>query len=163
MAALAARVELPGAARDEALAAFAAQFADEPLVMLKWLALQAGSSETASVAGVRALMAHASFAMTNPNCCYSLFGPFSSTPAFHAADGSGYAFLGEVVRQLDAVNPQVASRIVSAFSKLGQYDAARRALILRELEGLAAHAGLSENVGEIVSRSIASAKAQASA
>ena len=163
VAALAALVELPGAERDEALAAFAAQFSDEPLVMLKWLALQAGSSETASVAGVRALMAHASFSITNPNCCYSLFGPFASTPAFHAADGSGYAFLGEIVRQLDAVNPQVASRIVSAFSKLGQYDAVRRALMLRELEALAAHAGLSENVGEIVARSIASAKAQASA
>ena len=59
------------------------------------------------MAAIRALEGHASFAVTNPNCCYSLFGPFSSTPAFHAADGSGYAFLGEVVRQLDAVNPQV--------------------------------------------------------
>ena len=163
VAALGALVELPGAARDEALAAFAAKFADEPLVMLKWLALQAGSPATASVAGVRALMQHASFAMTNPNCCYSLFGPFAGTPAFHAADGSGYAFLGEVVRQLDAINPQVGSRIVAAFAKLGQYDEARRALMLRELEGLAAHAGLSENVGEIVQRSIASAKAAAAA
>jgi len=161
VAALGALVELPGAAREEALAAFAAKFADEPLVMLKWLALQAGSPASSSVAGMRALMTHASFAITNPNCCYSLFGPFSSTPAFHAADGSGYAFLGEVVRQLDAVNPQVAARIVSAFSKLGQYDATRRAMMLKELESLATHAGLSENVGEIVSRSIASAKAKA--
>ena len=92
---------------------------------------------------------------------HSLFGPFAGTPAFHAADGSGYVFLAEVVKQLDAINPQVGSRIVSAFSKLGQYDKARRALMLKELEGLAAHAGLSENVGEIVARSIASAKEQA--
>jgi aminopeptidase N len=161
VAALGALVELPGAAREDALAAFAGKFADEPLVMLKWLALQAGSPSSASVEGMRALMKHASFAITNPNCCYSLFGPFAGTPAFHAADGSGYSFLGEVVRQLDAVNPQVASRIVSAFSKLGQYDTARRAMMLKELESLAAHPGLSENVGEIVARSIASAKAKA--
>lgn len=65
------------------------------------------------------------------------------------------------MRQLDAVNPQVGSRIVAAFSKLGQYDAARRALMLKELKALAAHPGLSENVGEIVQRSIASSSSSA--
>ena len=162
VAALGALVEMPGAARDEALAAFAAQFADEPLVMLKWLALQSASPGSASVAALRALEGHASFAVTNPNCCYSLYGPFCSTPAFHALDGSGYAFLAEAVRRLDGINAQVASRIVGALSKLGSYDARRRALMRKELEGIAAHPGLSENVGEIVARSLAaSAPAQA--
>lgn len=72
--------DLPGADRDAALAAFAAKFADEPLVMLKWLALQSGSPFTASVADVRALMSHPSFKITNPNACYSLFGPFCMYP-----------------------------------------------------------------------------------
>ena len=156
IAALAALIDVPGAERNEALAAFAAEFADEPLVLLKWFALQAAASGAGTTEAVRGLMGHASFDITNPNCCYSLFGPFSSTPAFHAANGSGYAFLASVVRQLDAVNPQVGARIVAAFSKLGQYDARRRKLMHVELTGLAAHKGLSENVAEIVARSLAS-------
>lgn len=39
---------------------------------------------------------------------YSLIGGFCGSPVnFHAKDGSGYKFLGEVVLQLDKINPQV--------------------------------------------------------
>jgi aminopeptidase N len=158
MATLAALVEQPVEckARAEALAGFYGRWKSEPLVLLKWLGVQAGSSNPANVAVVRALMEHPAFSITNPNACYSLFGGFTagSVPAFHAADGSGYAFLGSVVRQLDAVNPQVAARIVGAFARYRSYDARRQALMRRELEALAA-GSLSENVGEIVTRSLA--------
>ena len=49
---------------------------------------------------VRGLMQHPAFAMSNPNMCYSLFLSFlRSTPNFHAADGSGYAFLADSILQ----------------------------------------------------------------
>ena len=39
---------------------------------------------------------------------YSLIGGFcGSLVNFHAKDGSGYKFLGELVVQLDKLNPQV--------------------------------------------------------
>lgn len=39
---------------------------------------------------------------------YSLIGGFCGSPVnFHAKDGSGYKFLGEMVVQLDKLNPQV--------------------------------------------------------
>lgn len=155
IASLAALIDLPGAERDEALSSFAEEFKDEPLVLLKWFSLQAMASGTRTTEIVKKLKAHPSFVITTPNFCYSLFGAFSSsTESFHNIDGSGYKFLAEVVVELDAINPQVASRIVSAFAKLGQYDSARRALIRKELENIAAHK-ISENVGEIVSRSLA--------
>jgi aminopeptidase N len=156
IASLAALVDHPGAERDEALSSFAEQFKDEPLVLLKWFSLQAMASGTKTTEIVKALKSHPSFVITTPNYCYSLFGAFSSsTESFHNIDGSGYKFLAEVVVELDAINPLVASRIVSAFAKLGQYDSARRALMRKDLENIAAHKGLSENVGEIVSRSLA--------
>ena len=157
IATLAALIDLPGAERDEALTSFADQFKDEPLVLLKWFSLQAMASGTQTTEVVKKLKAHPSFVITTPNYCYSLFGAFSSsTESFHNIDGSGYKFLAEVILELDAINPQVASRIVAAFSKLGLYDATRRALMRKELEFIAAHKGLSENVGEIVSRSLSS-------
>lgn len=45
----------------------------------------------------------------NPTQVYSLIGGFCGSPVnFHAKDGSGYRFLGEVVVQLDKLNPQVS-------------------------------------------------------
>jgi len=39
---------------------------------------------------------------------YSLIGGFCGSPVnFHAKDGSGYKFLGDIVVQLDKLNPQV--------------------------------------------------------
>lgn len=44
---------------------------------------------------------------------YSLIGGFCGSPMnFHAKDGSGYKFLGEMVVQLDKINPQVCLKHV---------------------------------------------------
>jgi aminopeptidase N len=163
IAALGALVALPSApagsvaaaAATEALAAFADRFKGEPLVLLKWLGIQAG---VASVAQVRELMAHSSYSIANPNCNYSLFGAFAngSTEAFHAIDGSGYAFFADIIKQLDAVNPQVAARMASPFTRFKSYDKARAALMVEQMKILAA-SSLSANVAEIIERTLASA------
>jgi len=141
--------------RAAAFAAYAARFADEPLVMLTWLELQCTRADAG--AAVRALMTHAAFSLTNPNACYSLFGAFARcAPAFHAPDGSGYAQLAGIVRQLDAINPQVAARIVTPLTRLQSYDARRAAQMRAALQGLAqAQPPLSANTAELVHRSLA--------
>lgn len=70
---------------------------DKPLVLLKWLATQAGSAAPGNVGRVRELMGHPAFSAANPNCCYSLFLGFARSVNFHAADGSGYEFIGDAV------------------------------------------------------------------
>lgn len=51
--------------------------------------------------------------MTNPNNVYALLlAFFMNNPAeFHRPDGEGYKFWVECVLKLDALNPQVASRV----------------------------------------------------
>ena len=78
-----------------------------------------------------------------------------NTPHFHAQDGSGYAFLGEQVRQIDRFNPQIASRLVQAFNVLDKVDAPRQALMRAELLRIQAEPTLSKDVGEIVSKALA--------
>lgn len=53
--------------RDGALAAFAARWKDEPLVLLKWLSLQAMSGHPGTTEAVRGLMSHPAYSPTNPN------------------------------------------------------------------------------------------------
>lgn len=77
-------------------------------VVNKWFALQAMSDIPGNVENVRSLLNHPAFDMRNPNKVYSLIGGFCGSPVnFHAKDGSGYKFLGEIVLQLDKINPQV--------------------------------------------------------
>ncbi|PWZ52569.1 Puromycin-sensitive aminopeptidase [Zea mays] len=128
-AALAALSQNPGQVRDDALLDFYNKWQHEYLVVSKWFALQATSEIPGNVANVQKLLSHPAFDLRNPNKVYSLIGGFCGSPVnFHAKDGSGYKFLGEIVLQLDKINPQVASRMVSAFSRWRRYDKTRQAL-----------------------------------
>lgn len=50
---------------------------------------------------------------------YSLIGGFCGSPVnFHAKDGSGYKFLGELVVQLDKINPQVSTNSKSNLASI---------------------------------------------
>ncbi|CAL8157303.1 unnamed protein product [Prunus armeniaca] len=155
-AALAAIAQNPGKTRDDILADFYSKWQEDYLVVNKWFALQAMSDVPGNVENVRNLLSHPAFDLRNPNKVYSLIGGFCGSPVnFHAKDGSGYKFLGEIVMQLDKINPQVASRMVSAFSRFRRYDETRQNLAKAQLEKILATNGLSENVFEIASKSLA--------
>ncbi|KAF5935449.1 hypothetical protein HYC85_026578 [Camellia sinensis] len=131
-AALAAIAQNPGQTRDDVLADFYSKWQHDFLVVNKWFALQAMSDIPGNVENV-----------------YSLIGGFCGSPVnFHAKDGSGYKFLGEIVVQLDKLNPQVASRMVSAFSRWKRYDETRQSLAKAQLEMIMSANGLSENVSD---------------
>ncbi|KAM3321725.1 puromycin-sensitive aminopeptidase isoform X1 [Capsicum chacoense] len=154
-AALAAIDQQP-AIREEILADFYNKWQHDYLVVTKWLALQAMSDLPGNVENVKKLLKHTAFDMRNPNKVYSLIGGFCGSPVnFHSKDGSGYKFLGELVVQLDKINPQVASRMVSAFSRWKRYDETRQSLAKEQLEMILSAEGLSENVFEIASKSLA--------
>ncbi|OAE29307.1 hypothetical protein AXG93_3102s1340 [Marchantia polymorpha subsp. ruderalis] len=156
-AALAAIAQNSGSARTQALSDFYDQWKHETLVVNKWLALQAASDIPGNVRNVRDLLDHPAFDICNPNKVYSLIGGFfASVVNFHAKDGSGYELLGDVVIQLDKLNPQVASRMVSAFSRWRRFDEERQALAKEQLERITKLEGLSDNVFEIASKSLAS-------
>ncbi|XP_071918367.1 puromycin-sensitive aminopeptidase-like [Coffea arabica] len=156
IAALVAIEQKPGEIRDQVLADFYNKWQHDFLVVNKWFALQAVSDIPGNVENVKKLLAHPAFDLRNPNKVYSLIGGFcGSRVNFHAKDGSGYKFLGEIVVQLDKLNPQVASRMVSAFSRWKRYDETRQNLAKAQLEMILSSNGLSENVYEIASKSLA--------
>jgi aminopeptidase N len=156
VAALGALVSRDCAEREEALDAFYEQWKHDPLIMNKWLGLQASASLPNNVENVKALMKHPAFDVKNPNKVYSLIGGFvGGCPSnFHDASGSGYEFLGDVVLQLDAINGSVAARMVAGFTRWRKYDEKRQALMKAQLERIVNKEGLSENVYEIVAKSL---------
>ncbi len=155
MAALAALANCDCAERAQALDAFYAKWKDEPLVVDKWLAVQAGSRLPGTLVEVRKLLAHPAFDIRNPNKVYALIRSFCGNHVcFHAADGGGYAFLAEQVIAIDAFNPQVAARMARAFDRWRKFDAGRRRHASAALERIRDAQGLSKDVAEIVSKAL---------
>jgi aminopeptidase N len=142
--------------REEALATFHDKWKHDPLVMDKWLAIQATSRLPNTLATVKKLMTHPVFTIKNPNKVRALIGSFASNSVrFHDPSGAGYAFLADQVLVLDPMNPQIAARLVSAFTLWKRYDAKRQALMKKELERILAAPKLSKDVYEVVSKSLA--------
>jgi aminopeptidase N len=156
MAALAVLSKIDCPQREEALQHFHDRWQHDPLVMDKWFGLQATSSLPGTLQQVQTLMQHSLFDIRNPNKVRALVGNFAMRNPlhFHAQDGSGYTFLKERVLELDAMNPQIASRMVRPLMNWRQYEPTRSAAMKAQLEQLKAHSGLSGDVYEIVSKSL---------
>ncbi len=141
--------------REQALAAFYDRWQGEALVVDKWLAVQSTSRRPNTLATVQALSRHPAFDLGNPNKVYALLRSFGANLVrFNAADGSGYAFLADKLIELDAKNPQVASRLARCFDRWKRFDAGRQTHAKAALERIRDHAGLSRDVQEIVLRSL---------
>ncbi|MYG14271.1 MAG: aminopeptidase N, partial [Gammaproteobacteria bacterium] len=142
--------------RAEVLDDFYQRWHHESLVVNQWFGIQASARGT-DVAAVRELEAHPGFDPSNPNKLRSLYGAFTrqNSRNFHVADGSGYDFLANVIAGLDAKNPQMASRLLTPLTQWKKFDAARQRLMRAGLERLEAKEGLSKDVFEVVTKSLA--------
>jgi aminopeptidase N len=142
--------------REAALASFHDTWKDDPLVMDKWLAIQATSRLPNTLDEVKKLTRHPVFSIRNPNKVRALIGAFASNAVrFHDPGGAGYDFLADHVLTLDALNPQIAAKLVSAFTLWKRYDEKRKALMRAQLERILAAPKLSKDVYEVVSKSLA--------
>ena len=141
-----------------ALDRFHALFKDDALVLDKWFALQAGTSDRNGnvLPAVRRLMARADFNLRNPNRARSvIFSYCSANPgAFHRADSAGYVFWGDRVIELDGINPQVAARLARALDRWSRLAEPYRSAAREAIARVAAKPDLSNDVREVVSRAL---------
>jgi aminopeptidase N len=157
MAALGTLSQHDGPARTEALQDFYERYQTDPLIIDKWLGLQAMIAEEGTLERVRSLTSHPAFSMNNPNRVRSLIGSFAqgNPTQFNRADGAGYEFVADAVLTLDGKNPQVASRLCTAFRSWRALESARRDKAQAALRRIAAAPNLSADVNDIVSRALA--------
>ncbi|MDO8769764.1 MAG: aminopeptidase N [Burkholderiaceae bacterium] len=157
--ALSALVNTGHALATLALAQFHATFKNEPLVLDKWFALQAGAPDHDGniLPIVRQLMTLPDFNLRNPNRARSvIFSYCSANPgAFHRADAAGYVFWSERVMELDSVNPQVAARLARALDRWKKLAEPYRSAAREALARVAAKSDLSNDVREVVTCALA--------
>lgn len=142
--------------RSELLADFEGKWARDGLVLDNWLRLVGSKPATDVLSEVRQAMAHPTFSIRNPNRLRALIGSFamSNQVQFHAIDGSGYRFLTDILIELNEVNPQVASRLITPLIQFKRLDEGRKALIRTELLRLFNLDGLARDLFEKVSKAL---------
>jgi len=140
--------------RQWAIGSFYRQWQHDALVLDKWFEKQAMSTLPDALTRVESLLAHSAFNFANPNKVRSLVGAFcfGNPRHFHALDGSGYAFLTDMLIKIDAINPQVAARLAKPFTQASHLDRSRQKAMHTELQRLAQHR-LSRDLSEVINKS----------
>ncbi len=141
--------------REKAIKEFYAQWSHDDLVMDKWFSVQAASESPDTLSQVKLLLTHPAFQWNKPNKVRAIIGAFVqfNPRYFHALDGSGYAFLAEMLLKIDPINPQVAAKLATPFTRWQRLDKPRQALMVKELQALAKHK-LSKDLEEMVNKSL---------
>lgn len=134
---------------------FYTQWSANELVLDKWFAIQAACEASDTLARVKDLLQHSAFSIKNPNKVRSLLGAFTmANPRhFHALDGSGYVFLKDMLVAIDKLNPQIAARLATPFTRWQRFDVPRQRLMKAQLEQLMP-LDLSRDLREVVDKSL---------
>lgn len=142
------------AERDAVFADFYVKFKNYPLVVDKWFSLQAIANRDAIFADIAQLRQHADFNIKNPNRVRSLYSAFAiNNPVkFHDPSGQGYAILRDVIIELNTLNPQIASRLVTPLREWKRYTPALQVHMKAALQAIMATPKLSNDVFELVSK-----------
>ncbi|MFT7464447.1 MAG: aminopeptidase N [Pseudohongiellaceae bacterium] len=144
-----------GEVHDGAMESFKARWQHEPLVMNKWLQVQASSRRVGCADDVVRLSHDSAFDVTNPNSLRALYRNFGLNQArFHGADGQGYRILGDLLLDLDSRNPVMAGRMATLFSPWRRFDPARQELMREQLQRLLDSPTVSTNTFEVASKSL---------
>lgn len=140
-------------AKKKAFAAFEKKWKKHPVVMDKWLALQAGVKHKSALKNVKTLLKHPSFTLKNPNRVSALIGSFANNMlAFHDKSGAGYEFLKNMITVLDHMNPHMAASLAKQFTRLNDYTKDRQLLMISTVKKLASLKKLSPNTREVLGK-----------
>ena len=156
IAALSASQQAQSNTFTELLADFSLRWQSDALVMDKAFGLAATEPSEQVFATIDKMQNHPLFSWKNPNRVRALFSAFSmrNPKQFHSTDGKGYQLLQYAVAKMDAINPQVAARLITPLLSWRRYDETRQQAMRAVLQSLADNSSLSNDVYEKVSRSL---------
>lgn len=157
VAALSVLTDMDEEFKSDLFADYYNRFKDYELVVNKWFSMQASARRSDVLNKIVSLKDHEVFNMKNPNRVRSLYSAFAMlNPAyFHDASGRGYEFLTDAIIELNSINPQIAARLLTPMRDWKTYTADRQELLKEQLQRIADQPKLSDNVYEIVTKTLA--------
>ncbi len=130
----------------------------DDLLLDKYLLMHATSQLHDCIYSVQGLITSQYFDTQNPNRIFALLGgfAFSNPLRFHDDNGKAYRFLSKQIIKIDQFNPQIASRLMSAFSCVSTLKKSLRHKMLPEIEKIITHRDISSNTLEIAQKILSS-------
>jgi len=142
--------------RDQVVSRFFEQWQDTALVVDKWFAALGSTYVENALEVIKPVFDHPAYSLSNPNRARSLLGSMiANAKAFHQVDGAGYAFAAEKILALDAINPQIAARLANPFVHWRKLVPQQAALMRQQIEAMLATTGLSSDLNELLTTSLA--------
>ena len=147
--------KLGGRRVDQSMEDFYLKWKNNPLVIDKWFAVQAGRKHPEGVEAIRKLTEHEAYDPRNPNRVRALVGGFamSNPHLFHHVSGAGYDFFTAQVLDMDSRNPSVAARLLGVYEIWRKLDADRQDQIKAQLRHVI-KSKPSKNVLEIATKTL---------
>ncbi|QOL24996.1 aminopeptidase N [Thalassotalea sp. LPB0316] len=144
------------ACRSQLMSDFEQKWFDTTLVMDKWYSLQAMQQGDQVFENLADLLKRSDFSLTNPNRARSLLGAFSmnNPKYFHCASGRGYEFLTTQLIELNTINPQVASRLITPLLAFKQFEPQRQAMMKAQLVKVRGLDNLSKDLTEKINAAL---------
>ncbi|WP_444998058.1 aminopeptidase N [Aliikangiella sp. IMCC44359] len=135
---------------------FYKKWAHEDLVLDKWFTAQVLNENDDVIEHIRELLNHEKFSIENPNKVRAVIGSFAggNLTQFHNPTGAGYELLADIIIKLNSINPQIAGRLTTLFNQWKKFDVKRQALIKEQLFRIKSTDNLSNDVYEIVDKSL---------
>ncbi len=129
---------------------FEQKWQSTPLVLDKWFSLSATLASDDIFSHLANLTNHELFSMKNPNRARSLIGAFAMNnhKYFHHISGQGYQFLADKISELNTINPQVASRLITPLIQYKSFAQPHRSLMQAQLMRIQALPNLSNDLKE---------------
>jgi aminopeptidase N len=136
---------------------FEQQWNTTALVMDKWFSLGASLHSEEIFEQLDKLIRHDLFSIKNPNRARSLIGAFAmnNPKYFHSPSGKGYEFLADKIAELNIINPQVASRLITPLIQFNSFADQHKTLMKAQLVRLQALPNLSNDLKEKLDAALA--------
>jgi len=142
------------ALQDELLEHFYERWQDDTQMVEQWLSMQSSAPNIGAV-DIENLMEHQAFDIKNPNKVRSVIAGFAvNVESFHDETGQGYELVADMIGRLNAINPQIAARLVTIFSDWKRFEPKRRAMMESTLKTILATPNLSPDVFEMTERAL---------
>lgn len=135
---------------------FENQWQDTALVMDKWFSLSATLVSDEIFSHLQQLEAHKLFTLKNPNRARSLINAFAvqNPKYFHCTSGKGYTFLADKIAELNTINPQIASRLITPLIQFNSFASPHKDLMKAQLIRLQGLPNLSNDLKEKLDASL---------
>ena len=136
---------------------FEEEWKTTPLVMDKWFSLGASVDSDDIFEQLNILIEHDLFSIKNPNRARSLIGAFAmnNPKYFHSPSGQGYKFLADKIAELNIINPQIASRLLTPLIQFNSFAYNHKLLMQEQLVRLQALPNLSNDLKEKLDAALA--------